>query len=96
MICFHFLSFSSPINLSTAKFNISVPDFLLLTNFDAKNTTNSPLVKEYYVKIIRKRFTIDRLLFLLNDTVAVAVVGSHVGALFGRSSDGKEGLREGK
>jgi len=56
MVRFHFLSFSSPINLSTAKFNISVPGFLLLTNFDAKNTTNSPLVKEYYVKIIRKRY----------------------------------------
>jgi len=98
MVCFHFLSFSSPINLSIEKFNIYVPGFLLLTNFDAINTTNSPLVKVYYVKIIRKRFTIDKLLFLLitGPDDAVAVVGPHVGALFGRSSDGKEGLRKGK
>ncbi|CAK8562484.1 unnamed protein product [Lathyrus sativus] len=54
----HFLSISSPTDLSTAKFNVSVPGFSLLQNFDAKNTTNSPLIKEYFVKIIRKRFKI--------------------------------------
>ena len=58
MIRFHFFSFSSPTNLSSAKFTVSVPGFILLQNFDAKNTTNSPLVKEYYVKIIRKKFNI--------------------------------------
>ena len=58
MIRFHFFSFSSPNNLSTAKFNVSVPGFSLLQNFDAKNTTTSPLVKEYFVKIILKRFKI--------------------------------------
>jgi len=58
MIRFHFFSFSSPTNLSTAKFNVSVPGFSLLQNFDAKNTTNSPLVNEYFVKIVRKRFKI--------------------------------------
>ncbi|XP_024637902.2 probable receptor-like protein kinase At2g23200 [Medicago truncatula] len=58
MVRFHFFSFSSPTNLSSAKFTVSVPGFLLLHNFNAENTTNSPLVKEYYVKIIRKRFTI--------------------------------------
>ncbi|KEH31506.1 receptor-like kinase plant-like protein, putative [Medicago truncatula] len=58
MVCFHFFSFSSPTNLSSAKFNVSVPGFILLQNFNSENTTNSSLVKEYYVKIIRKRFTI--------------------------------------
>jgi len=58
MIRFHFFSFSSPTNLSTAKFNVSVPGFSPLQNFDAKNTTNSPLVKEYFLKITQKRFKI--------------------------------------
>ncbi|XP_058765608.1 probable receptor-like protein kinase At2g23200 [Vicia villosa] len=58
MVRFHFLSFSSPTNLSTAQFNVSVPGFSLLQNFDAKNFTYSPLIKEYFVKIIRKRFKI--------------------------------------
>ncbi|CAI8609322.1 unnamed protein product [Vicia faba] len=58
MVRLHFLSFSSPTNLSSAKFSVSVPGFHLLQNFDAKNTTNSPLIKEYFVKIIRKRFKI--------------------------------------
>ncbi|XP_058765623.1 probable receptor-like protein kinase At2g23200 [Vicia villosa] len=58
MVRFHFLSFSSSTNLSSAKFNVSVPGFYLLQNFDAKNTTNTPLIKEYFVKIIRKRFKI--------------------------------------
>ncbi|KAK2357005.1 putative receptor protein kinase [Trifolium repens] len=58
MVRFHFYSFTSPVNLYTAKFNISVPGFSLLQNFDAKNTTNPGLIKEYFVKIIRKRFKI--------------------------------------
>ncbi|CAJ2635294.1 unnamed protein product [Trifolium pratense] len=58
MVRFHFYSFSSPVNLYTAKFNVSVPGFPLLKNFDAKNTTNPGLIKEYFVKIIRKRFKI--------------------------------------
>ncbi|CAL5197755.1 unnamed protein product [Lathyrus oleraceus] len=58
MVRFHFLSISSPTDLSTAKFNVSIPGFSILQNFDAKNTTDSPLIKEYFVKIIRKRFRI--------------------------------------
>ncbi|KAK2410699.1 receptor protein kinase HERK [Trifolium repens] len=58
MVRFHFFSFSSPINLYTAKFSVSVPGFSLLHNFDAKNTTNPGLIKEYFVKIIRKKFKI--------------------------------------
>ncbi|CAJ2635331.1 unnamed protein product [Trifolium pratense] len=58
MVRLHFFSFSSPINLYTAKFNVSVPGFSLLQNFDAKNTTNPGLIKEYFVKIIRQKFKI--------------------------------------
>jgi hypothetical protein len=58
MVRFHFFSFSSPINLYTAKFSVSVPGFSLLQNFYAKNTTNPGLVNEYFVKIIGKRFNI--------------------------------------
>ncbi|GAU12525.1 hypothetical protein TSUD_182380 [Trifolium subterraneum] len=58
MVRFHFYSFSSNINLYTAKFNVSVPGFSLLQNFEAENTTDPGLIKEYIVKIIRKRFKI--------------------------------------
>lgn len=58
----HFYAFpsssSSTTNLSTAKFNVSVPNFWLLQNFDAKNTTNSPLIKEFFVKITTNTFKI--------------------------------------
>jgi hypothetical protein len=46
--------FSSPINLYTAKFNVSVPGFSLLQNFDAKNNTNPGLIKEYLLKLSEK------------------------------------------
>ncbi|KAK2410700.1 receptor protein kinase HERK [Trifolium repens] len=58
MIRFHFYSFSTQVNLYTAKFNVSVSGFSLLQNFVAENTTNSILIKEYIVKITRKRFKI--------------------------------------
>ncbi|XP_004509098.1 probable receptor-like protein kinase At2g23200 [Cicer arietinum] len=60
MLRFHFFSFSSPTNLSTAKFNVSVSNFSPLLTFDAKNTTNSnsPLVIEYLVNITRSTFKI--------------------------------------
>ncbi|MCH99660.1 putative receptor-like protein kinase, partial [Trifolium medium] len=58
MVRFHFYSFSSQVNLYTAKFNVSVPGFSLLQNFDAQNTTDPGLIKEYLVKIIRKTFKI--------------------------------------
>ncbi|KAJ1403194.1 Serine-threonine/tyrosine-protein kinase, catalytic domain [Sesbania bispinosa] len=58
LVRLHFFAFSSPSNLSTAKFNVSVPGFWLLPNFDVTNTTNSALVKEFYMKITRRRFKI--------------------------------------
>ncbi|CAJ2635332.1 unnamed protein product [Trifolium pratense] len=58
MVRFHFFSFSSASNLYKAKFNISVSGFSLLQNFDAENTTNTVVIKEYFVKIIGNRFKI--------------------------------------
>ncbi|CAL9002232.1 unnamed protein product [Prunus brigantina] len=53
----HFLAFSSPINLSSALFNVSAfPTvsnfgFKLLNNFTAKNSSNSPLIEEFFLAI---------------------------------------------
>ncbi|KAE9607798.1 hypothetical protein Lal_00013416 [Lupinus albus] len=52
MLRLHFLAFaSSTSNLSSAKFNVSVPNFWLLRNFDARNYTNMALVKEFLLHI---------------------------------------------
>ncbi|GAU12526.1 hypothetical protein TSUD_182390 [Trifolium subterraneum] len=58
MVRFHFFSFSSATNLYTAKFNVFVSGFSLLQNFDAENTTKSVVIKEYFLKIVGKRFKI--------------------------------------
>ncbi|XP_008238710.1 PREDICTED: probable receptor-like protein kinase At5g24010 [Prunus mume] len=53
----HFLAFSSAVNLSTALFdvlafpNVSNSGFKLLSNFTAKNSSNSPLIKEFFLGI---------------------------------------------
>ncbi|XP_028795827.1 probable receptor-like protein kinase At2g23200 [Neltuma alba] len=47
----HFYAFSSPENLSRARFNVWSAGFLLLGNFSAENQTNSPIVKEFYLNI---------------------------------------------
>ncbi|XP_057416628.1 probable receptor-like protein kinase At2g23200 [Lotus japonicus] len=54
----HFFAFTSPENLSAARFNVSVPGFWLLPNFNAGNTTTSASVKEYFLKITSKTFRI--------------------------------------
>ncbi|XP_027345872.1 probable receptor-like protein kinase At2g23200 [Abrus precatorius] len=47
----HFFAFSSSSNLSSARFNVSIPRFWLLKNFDASNgTNNSVLIKEFFMK----------------------------------------------
>ncbi|MED6158800.1 hypothetical protein PIB30_036106 [Stylosanthes scabra] len=58
MVRLHFLAFTSPSNLSSATFNVSVLNFMLLQNFTTKNYTKSPLVKEYYMKIPLGKFKI--------------------------------------
>ncbi|OIV93781.1 hypothetical protein TanjilG_07684 [Lupinus angustifolius] len=59
MIRLHFFAFaSSTSNLSSAKFNVSVPNFWLLRNFDARNYTNMPLVKEFLLHVPNGTFKI--------------------------------------
>ncbi|CAL0330775.1 unnamed protein product [Lupinus luteus] len=59
IIRLHFFAFaSSPRNLSSAKFNVSVPNFWLLRNFDARNCTNTALVKEFLLHISNGTFKI--------------------------------------
>ncbi|KAL2333489.1 hypothetical protein Fmac_014702 [Flemingia macrophylla] len=53
LVRLHFFPFPPPSNLSSATFNVSVPGFWLLQNFNATNATNnnSALVKEFYIQI---------------------------------------------
>ncbi|KAG4930668.1 hypothetical protein GLYMA_17G166200v4 [Glycine max] len=60
LVRLHFFAFSSPSNLSSARFNVSVPGFWLLQNSDVRNYTNnnSALVKEFYMQISPPSFRI--------------------------------------
>lgn len=60
LVRLHFYAFSSPSNLSSARFNVSVPGFWLLQNFNATNGTNnnSALVKEFFIHITSPSFKI--------------------------------------
>ncbi|KAI5325308.1 hypothetical protein L3X38_034382 [Prunus dulcis] len=57
LVRLHFLAFSSSVNLSTALFdvlafpNVSNSGFKLLINFTAKNSSNSPLIEEFFLGI---------------------------------------------
>ncbi|KAL2333484.1 hypothetical protein Fmac_014697 [Flemingia macrophylla] len=53
LVRLHFFSFSSASNIYSARFNVSVPGFWLLQNFDARNDTenNSAPVKEFFIHI---------------------------------------------
>ncbi|KAK8471489.1 hypothetical protein PHAVU_003G239300 [Phaseolus vulgaris] len=56
----HFFPFSSPSNLSSARFNVSVLRFCLLQNFNGTNDTNSnsASVKEFFMEISPPTFKI--------------------------------------
>ncbi|KAK8471491.1 hypothetical protein PHAVU_003G239500 [Phaseolus vulgaris] len=56
----HFFPFSSPSNLSSARFNVSVPGFWLLQNFNGTNDTNSnsASVKEFFMEISPPTFRV--------------------------------------
>lgn len=55
MVRLHFFAFTSTTtDLSSAMFNVSVPGFWLLQNFDARNYSSSALVKEFFLKISEK------------------------------------------
>ncbi|KAL2333485.1 hypothetical protein Fmac_014698 [Flemingia macrophylla] len=60
LVRLHFFSFSSPSNLVSARFNVSVPGFWLLQNFNATNGSinNSALVKEFFIHITSPSFKI--------------------------------------
>ncbi|XP_061339979.1 probable receptor-like protein kinase At2g23200 [Gastrolobium bilobum] len=58
LVRLHFFAFTSQSNLSSARFNVSVPGFWLLQNFNAGNNSNSALVKEFFMKITDHRFKI--------------------------------------
>ncbi|XP_024020651.1 probable receptor-like protein kinase At2g23200 [Morus notabilis] len=59
LVRLHFLVFPSTVDLSSAVFDVSASGFLLLHNFTAKNNTNTPLVKEFYLPInANKKFRI--------------------------------------
>ncbi|XP_028764162.1 probable receptor-like protein kinase At2g23200 [Neltuma alba] len=58
LVRLHFFAFHSSSNLPSARFNVSVPGFWLLQNFAAKNASNSPLVKEFFISINATDFKI--------------------------------------
>ncbi|KAK6237704.1 hypothetical protein QUC31_003173 [Theobroma cacao] len=47
----HFFVFSSPANLTNARFNVSASGFWLLLNFNVKNSSGSPVIKEFFITI---------------------------------------------
>ncbi|KAK7386395.1 hypothetical protein VNO78_26601 [Psophocarpus tetragonolobus] len=60
LVRLHFFSFSSPSNLYSARFNVSVPGFWLVQNFDARNDTDNNFapVKEFFMQISTPIFRI--------------------------------------
>ncbi|KAL5187362.1 putative receptor-like protein kinase [Glycine soja] len=60
LVRLHFFAFSSPSNLSSASFNVSVPGFWLLRNFNGRNDShnNSAVVKEFFMQITSGSFKI--------------------------------------
>lgn len=59
LVRLHFLAFSSTTDdLSSAVFDVSASEFLLLHNFTAKNNKNSPLIEEFFLSINSTKFRI--------------------------------------
>ncbi|XP_059641211.1 probable receptor-like protein kinase At5g24010 [Cornus florida] len=59
MVRFHFYPFSSPKrNLFDAQFDVLVSGFSLLSNFTVKNSSNSPVIKEFLLTINVGKFKI--------------------------------------
>ncbi|KAK6287811.1 hypothetical protein POUND7_013990 [Theobroma cacao] len=55
----HFFVFSSPANLTNARFNVSASGFWLLLNFNVKNSSGSPVIKEFCIAINVGSFRIN-------------------------------------
>uniref|UniRef100_A0A7N2R0U7 Protein kinase domain-containing protein n=1 Tax=Quercus lobata TaxID=97700 RepID=A0A7N2R0U7_QUELO len=58
LVRLHFFVFLSPANLSDALFNVSASGFLLLNNFSIRNSSSSPLIKEFLLNIAEGEFRI--------------------------------------
>ena len=59
LVRLHFFPFSSPTDLSTALFDVSVSGLPgLLQNFSVQNTSNLPLIKEFLLTINISKFTV--------------------------------------
>ena len=59
LVRLHFFVFLSPAaNLSDALFNVSASGFSLLTNFSIRNSSSSPLIKEFLLSIAEGEFRI--------------------------------------
>ncbi|KAF5738233.1 receptor-like protein kinase [Tripterygium wilfordii] len=55
----HFFPFSSPENLSTAIFDVSASGLVLLRNFTAPITGNSPIIEEFFISISVGKLIMD-------------------------------------
>ena len=54
----HFFAFSTPTDLSTALFNVWTSGSPLLLNFTGKNSSNSPIIKEFFLPITAGKFNV--------------------------------------
>ena len=54
----HFFTFSTPTDLSTALFNVWTSGSSLLLNFTGKNSSNSPIIKEFFLPITAGKFNV--------------------------------------
>ena len=54
----HFFAFSTPTDLSTALFDVWTSGSSLLLNFTGKNSSNSPIIKEFFLPISPGKFNV--------------------------------------
>ncbi|KAK7815706.1 putative receptor-like protein kinase [Quercus suber] len=54
----HFFAFSTPTDLSTALFDVWTSGSSLLLNFPGKNSSNSPIIKEFFLPISPGKFNV--------------------------------------
>ncbi|XP_052300128.1 probable receptor-like protein kinase At2g23200 isoform X2 [Citrus sinensis] len=59
LVRLHFFAFSSAINLYKAVFNVSTSHpFLLLHNFNVQNSSQSPVIKDFFLSITQGKFCV--------------------------------------
>ena len=74
LVRLHFFVFLSPANLSDALFNVSASGFSLLNNFSIRNSSSSPLIKEFLLNIAEGEFRIH---FIPSQESSLAFVKRH-------------------